>query len=143
MSLSSPLLLLEGEARATFKNRSRIKSEGKLAKGRAFFVIVVSYSITSPEKKKSPPVLYIHFVMADKYASNSEVAELVANVNSAAKAFDIASASDVHNARRALQLEARKLLHSLEEPNQEVWPRIFQVRGAFSSLSFDYERHAI
>jgi hypothetical protein len=64
--------------------------------------------------------------MSDSYASPAEVASLVANVNKAAAGFD-----DLHAARRNLQLEARKLLYSLEEPNTEVWPRIFQVRLSF------------
>jgi hypothetical protein len=69
--------------------------------------------------------------MSDSYASPAEVASLVANVNKAAASFDAAAGGDLHVARRNLQLEARKLLYSLEEPNTEVWPRIFQVRLSF------------
>jgi fructose-1,6-bisphosphatase len=70
--------------------------------------------------------------MSDSYASPAEVASLVANVNKAAAGFDAAAGvGDLHAARRNLQLEARKLLYSLEEPNTEVWPRIFQVRLSF------------
>lgn len=69
--------------------------------------------------------------MSDSYASPAEVASLVANVNKAAAGFDAAAGGDLHVARRNLQLEARKLLYSLEEPNTEVWPRIFQVRLSF------------
>lgn len=69
------------------------------------------------------------FTMADSYASVTEVAALVANVNGAAKSFQAANGGDVHAARRNLQLEARKLLYALEEPNTEVWPRIFQVKN--------------
>lgn len=65
--------------------------------------------------------------MADSYTSASDVTALVANVNTAAKIFEVAAGGDVHLARRTLQLEARKLLYSLEEPNTEVWPRIYQV----------------
>lgn len=65
--------------------------------------------------------------MADSYTSAADIAALVANVNTAAKTFEAAAGGDVHLARRTLQLEARKLLYSLEEPNTEVWPRIYQV----------------
>ncbi|KAH7303702.1 S-adenosyl-L-methionine-dependent methyltransferase [Rhexocercosporidium sp. MPI-PUGE-AT-0058] len=65
--------------------------------------------------------------MADSYVSTSEVSLLVANLNTAAATFAASSGGDTHVARRNLQLEARKLLYSLEEPNTEVWPRIFQV----------------
>ncbi len=66
--------------------------------------------------------------MADSYTPPAEIAALVANVNKAAAGFEGAAGGDLHVARRNLQLEARKLLYSLEEPNTEVWPRIFQVR---------------
>ncbi|CZR61327.1 uncharacterized protein PAC_11223 [Phialocephala subalpina] len=65
--------------------------------------------------------------MADSYTPPAEIAALVANVNKAADGFSAAVGGDLHAARRNLQLEARKLLYSLEEPNTEVWPRIFQV----------------
>lgn len=67
--------------------------------------------------------------MSTVYASTSEIADLVKDVNKAAASFDAAAATqgDLHVARRNLQHEARKLLNSLEEPNGEVWPRIFQV----------------
>lgn len=67
--------------------------------------------------------------MSTVYASPSEIADLVKDVNKAAASFDTAAAAqgDLHVARRNLQHEARKLLNSLEEPNGEVWPRIFQV----------------
>lgn len=65
--------------------------------------------------------------MADTYIPRPEIASLVENINKAAAGFEVAAEGDVHVARRNLQLEARKLLYSLEEPNSEVWPRIFQV----------------
>ncbi|KAK6579861.1 hypothetical protein PZA11_007569 [Diplocarpon coronariae] len=65
--------------------------------------------------------------MADTYAPATEIAALVANLNKAAAGFESAEGGDQHVARRTLQLEARKLLYSLEEPNTEVWPRIYQV----------------
>lgn len=65
--------------------------------------------------------------MADSYTSPIEIASLVANVNKAATIFEAAAEGHIHGARRNLQMEARKLLYSLEEPNTEVWPRIFQV----------------
>lgn len=65
--------------------------------------------------------------MSDTYASPTEVAPLVANVTKAAAAFESATGGNRHAARRTLQLEARKLLYALEEPNTEVWPRIYQV----------------
>ncbi|KAE8454287.1 hypothetical protein EG329_005212 [Mollisiaceae sp. DMI_Dod_QoI] len=65
--------------------------------------------------------------MADSYTPPAEIAALVANVNKAAAGFEAAVGGDLHVARRNLQLEARKLLYSLEEPNTEVWPRIYQV----------------
>lgn len=65
--------------------------------------------------------------MADSYASQAEVASLVANVDKAAKSFEEATVGDVHAARRSLHLEVQRLLSALEEPNQEVWARIFQV----------------
>lgn len=61
------------------------------------------------------------------YASASEVSTLVENVNTASKAFSAVSGREVEDARRKLQVEAVKLLYSLQEPNTEVWPRIFQV----------------
>ena len=69
--------------------------------------------------------------MAATYTPRPEIAVLVANVNKAAAGFEAAAESGVHAARRNLQLEARKLLYSLEEPNAEVWPRIFQVGRPF------------
>jgi hypothetical protein len=65
--------------------------------------------------------------MAGTHTPRPEIAALVENVNKAATGFEAAAEGDVHVARRNLQLEARKLLYSLEEPNAEVWPRIFQV----------------
>ncbi|CAG8981000.1 hypothetical protein HYALB_00013320 [Hymenoscyphus albidus] len=65
--------------------------------------------------------------MSDSYTSVADVKGLVANVNNTAKNFEAAAGGDVHLARRTLQLEARKLLYSLEEPNTEVWPRVYQV----------------
>jgi hypothetical protein len=69
--------------------------------------------------------------MADTYAPAAEIAALVANVNKAAAGFEAAVGGDAHLARRNLQLEARRLLYSLEEPNTEVWPRIYQVNPMF------------
>jgi hypothetical protein len=69
--------------------------------------------------------------MSDSYAPAAEVAKLIAAVNDAGKNFEAAAGGDVHVARRNLQLEARKLLYSLEEPNTEVWPRIFQVSKCY------------
>ena len=65
--------------------------------------------------------------MAGTYTPRPEIAALLASVNKAAAGFKAAAEGDVYVARRNLQLEARKLLYSLEEPNTEVWPRIFQV----------------
>ncbi|OBT59329.1 hypothetical protein VE04_00244 [Pseudogymnoascus sp. 24MN13] len=72
--------------------------------------------------------------MSTVYTSPSEIADLVKGVNEAAASFDTAAAAqgDLHVARRKLQHEARKLLNSLEEPNGEVWPRIFQVNVSVS-----------
>ena len=67
--------------------------------------------------------------MADSYASVSEVAALMASVNIAANRFENSAVGEAHVARRNLQFEARKLLASLEEPNLNVWPHIFQVRS--------------
>lgn len=75
--------------------------------------------------------------MSDSYTSAAEVAALVGNVNNAAKNFEAAAGGDVHLARRTLQLEARKLLYSLEEPNTEVWPRIYQVTILSVALGID------
>lgn len=63
------------------------------------------------------------------YTSPSEIADLVKGVNKAAASFDTAATSQdgLRIARQNLQHEARKLLNSLEEPNGEVWPRVFQV----------------
>lgn len=77
----------------------------------------------------------IEFNMADSYVSASVIADLAANVNTAAAKFVAATEGDLHVARRNLQLEARKLLYSLEEPNTEVWPRIFQVRTFYQQSS--------
>lgn len=65
--------------------------------------------------------------MAAPYASAAEISTLVGNVNSAAKEFEGASEREAEDARRKLQIQAAKLLYSLEEPNTEVWPRIYQV----------------
>ncbi|KAG4418612.1 hypothetical protein IFR04_008237 [Cadophora malorum] len=65
--------------------------------------------------------------MADNYVSSAEITPLVVSLNKAAASFEAATGGDQHVARRKLQLEARKLLYSLEEPNHEVWSRIFQV----------------
>jgi hypothetical protein len=65
--------------------------------------------------------------MAEIFTPRPEIAALVANVKKAAAGFEAAAEGDVHVARRNLQLEVRKLLYSLEEPNAEVWPRVFQV----------------
>lgn len=69
--------------------------------------------------------------MAEFFIPRAEVAELVANVDRAAASFASAVGGDVHVARKDLQSEARKLLCSLEEPNAEVWPRVFQVKMPF------------
>ena len=78
-----------------------------------------------PSHSLSPHIIVLN--MSDTYASPTEVAPLVANVIKAADAFETATGGDQHGARRTLQLEARKLLYALEEPNTEVWPRIYQV----------------
>lgn len=65
--------------------------------------------------------------MASIHTPRQEVAALVTNVQKAAAGFEAASEGDVHVARRNLQQETRKLLYSLDEPNAEVWPRVFQV----------------
>ena len=65
--------------------------------------------------------------MVDSYTLPAEIADLIANLNEAADSFKAAAEGDLRLARRNLQHEARKLLYSLEEPNTEVWPRIFQV----------------
>lgn len=70
--------------------------------------------------------------MADTYIQPAAIVALVANVNKAAHGLEAAVGGDVHVARRNLQLEAQKLLYSLEEPNLAVWPRILQV----SMISF-------
>jgi hypothetical protein len=65
--------------------------------------------------------------MAAPYASAAEIETLVENVNTASKAFSAVSGREAEDARRKLQAEAAKLLYSLQEPNTEVWPRIYQV----------------
>lgn len=67
--------------------------------------------------------------MSTAYTSPSEIADLVEGVNKAAASFGTAAAAQdgLRVARQNLQHEARKLLNSLEEPNGEVWPRVFQV----------------
>lgn len=62
--------------------------------------------------------------MSDSYA---EIAALVDSLDTAAKAFESAEGPDSHITRRTLHLQAKKLVASLEEPNSEVWPRIYQV----------------
>ena len=73
--------------------------------------------------------------MAVPYTSTTEIATFVANVNSATKDLENAQGSDVHAARRKLQVEARKLSLALDEPNEEVWPRIYQVRNVSSRVT--------
>ena len=74
--------------------------------------------------------------MADNYVSPTDVTPLVVNLNKAAAFFEAATGGDQHVARRNLQVEARKLLYSLEEPNHEVWPRIFQVGDICTFIFF-------
>jgi hypothetical protein len=65
--------------------------------------------------------------MTTPYSSASEVAALVANINSSSKDLESATGADAAIARRKLQTETRQLLNALEEPNAEVWPRCYQV----------------
>tara|TARA_R110002060_G_scaffold14487_6_gene20301 strand:+ start:2088 stop:2348 length:261 start_codon:yes stop_codon:yes gene_type:complete len=74
--------------------------------------------------------------MADNYVSSAEITPPVVSLNKAAASFEAATGGDQHVARRKLQLEAQKLLYSLEEPNHEVWPRIFQVGGVYKFFFF-------
>lgn len=62
------------------------------------------------------------------FVPKSDVAAAVNNVTSAMGAFDAASTSGEDAvARRNLRQEALKLLWSLGDPNEDVWPRIFQI----------------
>ena len=57
-----------------------------------------------------------------------ELAAAVGSVNAAMKAFEAASTDGEEAlARRHLRQEALKLLSSTGDPNEDVWPRIFQV----------------
>lgn len=62
------------------------------------------------------------------FVPKSDVAAAVNNVTSAMGVFDAASTGGEEAvARRNLRLEAMKLLWSLGDPNEDVWPRIFQI----------------
>lgn len=65
--------------------------------------------------------------MADVFTPLEEILALVANLNKAAVGLEATAKADLHVARRNLQLEAQKLVYSLDEPNVAIWPRIFQV----------------
>lgn len=73
--------------------------------------------------------------MTTPYASIEEVERLVENVNVTSQTFKAVSGREAEDARRKLQVEAGKLLYSLQEPNTEVWPRIFQVSYHSNKLS--------
>lgn len=69
--------------------------------------------------------------MGDRYDPALEITELLENVKKAATELsnDVRAEDERRSrvARKNLQLEVRKLLFFLDEPNSEVWPRTFQV----------------
>ncbi|KAG9241141.1 S-adenosyl-L-methionine-dependent methyltransferase [Calycina marina] len=65
--------------------------------------------------------------MAESATPTEEVRVILVDLKKAAAGLDTASNSELQNARRTLQMQAQKLVYSLEEPNAAVWPRIFQV----------------
>lgn len=68
--------------------------------------------------------------MSDTHVPIADIVKLVKDVNEAGQALEntIGGHGESVIARKRLQHEAKRLVASLEEPNDEVWPRIFQVR---------------
>lgn len=61
-------------------------------------------------------------------ASKAAIADAAKKVDAAAAVLEMAiTDSDMISARRSLRLEAMKLVESLSDPNEDVWPRIYQV----------------
>jgi len=67
--------------------------------------------------------------MSTAYTPQSEIAVQIDNIKNAAVDFATTTAcqGDFISSRKKLQHEARKLVELLDEPNDAVWPRIFQV----------------
>lgn len=61
-----------------------------------------------------------------------ELIAIIRAINIAGEALSLGDTSQDSDARRALLLEAKKLVASLEDPNAEVWPRAFQVNVGVS-----------
>ncbi|ROW17151.1 hypothetical protein VPNG_01336 [Cytospora leucostoma] len=61
-----------------------------------------------------------------------ELLAIIRGINAAGEALSLGDTSQDYHARRALLLEAKKLVASLEDPNAEVWPRAFQVNVGIS-----------
>lgn len=68
--------------------------------------------------------------MSTAFAPLSAVNEQVDNVTRARAEFEHVDreGQDLTQARKRLQHEAQRLVELLEEPNDAVWSRIFQVR---------------
>ncbi|ROW06975.1 hypothetical protein VMCG_04042 [Cytospora schulzeri] len=61
-----------------------------------------------------------------------EILAILKGINAAGESLGIGDASEISEARRALLLEAKKLVAALEDPHAEVWPRAFQINVGIS-----------
>lgn len=65
-----------------------------------------------------------------------EILAILKRINASGESLGLNNASGAPEARRALLLEAKKLVAALEDPHAEVWPRAFQVNVGVSVLPF-------
>ena len=67
--------------------------------------------------------------MSAAFTPLPDIDEQVKIINSKFTALQkaVSDQQDLTLSRKSLQHEAKKLLQLLEEPNDAVWPRIFQV----------------
>lgn len=72
-----------------------------------------------------------------------ELIAIIRAINIAGEALGLGDTSQDSDARRALLLEAKKLVASLEDPNAEVWPRAFQVNVGVSVYYLCLDRFCV